>query len=1007
MSVPEVSFERLSYRKKVPPDRTNPLLSANGPSHEQSSIRNRLRQWHEEHKDDVLDALPHLFDRSQPGKLTNNLTVSALDRSLQDEGDEVGEETDQGSAYEDQLGGLDVATMPQYLQRGDLVDIPSTSGGGQGLAILIREVDDQSQFYSIQGKWVHIDPQVVSLIVPRFVEPELLEPLLRYLPVSTLSPEMEGKLRTLDVSVPRDVGGPLVRKLLEFSRLAEQAYRDHSTTIDNAHDALAHEHEVRYASLDDVADELFGANPNAKKHPEHLRYALYSAIRHNSLAFGYRAVAEAAPEAIEIRPLRKLRALSRASTWLRAYQEETIEGTVGVVEDSRRRQRQANPVYGFIEKAKQLILSSRKIRTVAADGTLSPDTSHAGRAKGDPDVNYCEAIPTGISFTEDEKAIVEFLEAWATLSTIPKSHPINSLASFLVRAVGMYKDHDFDPPTGFAMLQELGIIPPWEDRVLSKARVGLSRPSSSSAASAEVNSTAFECEASLEPDSMISIRRDWGEMQVYCVDDAGAAEIDDGLSLERIPGSDDTFWIHAHIANPTAFMSPQNPLLREAEHLTETFYLPQRNYPILPFELSTRRFSLAPNRPTLTFSGKVNTEGRLLDHKISSGIVRKVKQITNAELSLVLGEQPRLSTTLTLGGGLTEQETIDANPPDLSASEIADLKQLHGLASALKRLRTPYLTALPRRTEVAVAARAGPQGFPERDPGGNESYFWRGDPMIQVKTKDPSLGTATTEVARTTVEECMILAGQVAAQWCTDRNMAVPYRGKLPSIHETKEERRSRESFIARCERAPQLVPTEWIKYLRAMGRNTIRSRPVVHRLMGATSYVQATSPLRRYGDMLVHWQIEAALRHEARSGESLVGRNTDDCLALSRADIDRKCQRLLYRTLINAKARGQSKRHWLMQFFFRAFYFHQLEMPATFVFEVFGIPSTLRGTGSYVRGALDWLGQAATMSMASGAPEEEIRVGDRYEVRLERVDAYHRLIWVVPIKLLSRADTA
>ncbi|KAK2076306.1 hypothetical protein QBZ16_000830 [Prototheca wickerhamii] len=38
---------------------------------------------------------------------------------------------------------------------------------------------------------------------------------------------------------------------------------------------------------------------------------------------------------------------------------------------------------------------------------------------------------------------------------------------------------------------------------------------------------------------------------------------------------------------------------------------------------------------------------------------------------------------------------------------------------------------------------------------------------------------------------------------------------------------------------------------------------PVPHAGLGLPGYVQVTSPIRRYGDLLAHWQLKAALRGE------------------------------------------------------------------------------------------------------------------------------------------------
>ena len=59
--------------------------------------------------------------------------------------------------------------------------------------------------------------------------------------------------------------------------------------------------------------------------------------------------------------------------------------------------------------------------------------------------------------------------------------------------------------------------------------------------------------------------------------------------------------------------------------------------------------------------------------------------------------------------------------------------------------------------------------------------------------------------------------------------------------------------------------------YFKQLGRTVLSTEPLKHRVLGMDHYCKVTSPLRRYGDMILHWQIEAALREEARTGRNLV----------------------------------------------------------------------------------------------------------------------------------------
>jgi exoribonuclease-2 len=97
------------------------------------------------------------------------------------------------------------------------------------------------------------------------------------------------------------------------------------------------------------------------------------------------------------------------------------------------------------------------------------------------------------------------------------------------------------------------------------------------------------------------------------------------------------------------------------------------------------------------------------------------------------------------------------------------------------------------------------------------------------------------------VRECMLLAGEGAGLWALQRNLPVPYitqeTGDLPD--ETPE------------------GMAGYYQLRRCMRPRALSTRPGQHSGLGLDTYIQATSPLRRYTDLLSHLQIRAVLRGE------------------------------------------------------------------------------------------------------------------------------------------------
>ena len=67
-------------------------------------------------------------------------------------------------------------------------------------------------------------------------------------------------------------------------------------------------------------------------------------------------------------------------------------------------------------------------------------------------------------------------------------------------------------------------------------------------------------------------RQDLSPHRVVTIDDAGTREIDDGLSVERLPDGGARLWVH--IADPSRWVTPGDELDAHARFATRTLYQP-------------------------------------------------------------------------------------------------------------------------------------------------------------------------------------------------------------------------------------------------------------------------------------------------------------------------------------------------------------------------------------------------------------------------------------------------
>lgn len=126
--------------------------------------------------------------------------------------------------------------------------------------------------------------------------------------------------------------------------------------------------------------------------------------------------------------------------------------------------------------------------------------------------------------------------------------------------------------------------------------------------------------------------------------------------------------------------------------------------------------------------------------------------------------------------------------------------------------------------------------------------------LIKVKENEEIIIELLDESkSRQLVAEMMILAGEVAGKYGQEHNLPLPFRGQPQPELPPEEE-------------LLQLPPgpVRFCALRRCMPRSEITTTPSRHASLGLNSYIQVTSPIRRYTDLLAHFQIKAHLRNQS-----------------------------------------------------------------------------------------------------------------------------------------------
>jgi exoribonuclease-2 len=115
---------------------------------------------------------------------------------------------------------------------------------------------------------------------------------------------------------------------------------------------------------------------------------------------------------------------------------------------------------------------------------------------------------------------------------------------------------------------------------------------------------------------------------------------------------------------------------------------------------------------------------------------------------------------------------------------------------------------------------------------------------VRVEEGQISLRLLPPLKSRTLVQEAMIMAGEAVARFALERDIPIPFATQESSDADEQPESLS-----------------EMYAFRRTLKRSQYRGVPAPHAGMGLELYAQATSPLRRYLDLVVHQQLRAHLQ--------------------------------------------------------------------------------------------------------------------------------------------------
>ncbi|MBM3461624.1 MAG: VacB/RNase II family 3'-5' exoribonuclease [Armatimonadetes bacterium] len=291
-------------------------------------------------------------------------------------------------------------------------------------------------------------------------------------------------------------------------------------------------------------------------------------------------------------------------------------------------------------------------------------------------------------------------------------------------------------------------------------------------------------------------RTDLTHLHAVTIDDEHTVETDDALSIERI---DEGWRVGVHIADPAAFMQPGSALDREALHRATSIYFPDLKIPMLPPVLGTEVCSLTAgsDRFAISLLADLDEAGNLLRSEIVESRIRVRERLTYDDVDAFLEEGRE------------------------------DLTAIFKLGEARRQRR--------RQSGAVFVPFPSVEVYVEIDEEGSH---------IDVRREEHDIRS------HIVVSEFMILANEIVASFCRDREIPAVYRGQA----EPTEPIEIGEVFTA----------LHGFKIRRLLRKGVTSLDPIRHSGLGLDAYLQFTSPIRRYVDLAMHRQVKHYLRHGA-----------------------------------------------------------------------------------------------------------------------------------------------
>lgn len=334
-------------------------------------------------------------------------------------------------------------------------------------------------------------------------------------------------------------------------------------------------------------------------------------------------------------------------------------------------------------------------------------------------------------------------------------------------------------------------------------------------------------------------RLDLRKEKIVTIDGEDAKDLDDAVSVKRIPGG---YRLGVHIADVSYYVREDTPLDKEARKRGCSVYLVDRVIPMLPPKLSNGICSLNPRVPRLTMSVIIDFDenAKVKNYQITPSVIQTCERMTYTAVNKILEEN--------------DQETIKRYD-----YLVEDFKLMEELAAKLNRKRFE-------------------RGSLDFNFGEAKVILDENGRPVEIKKEHRGIGERI-------IEEFMLAANEVIAEhmyWLkvpfVYRVHEIPDMEKMYALQEflhnlgysIKGIKNIKPKALQQILEAVKGKPEERVVstvLLRSLKRAHYSEENLGHFGLASHYYTHFTSPIRRYPDLVIHRilreQMEGGLTEE------------------------------------------------------------------------------------------------------------------------------------------------